>query len=71
MLGYEGFATPDDMQLIQDGKGINDGLTLNQWLDAALQTTANDFDEVPDIVQQSSMFRMQSEEARMFGGGAR
>jgi len=71
MLGYEGFATPDDMQLIQDGKGINDGLTLNQWLDAALQTTANDFDEVPDIVQQSSMFRMQSEEARMFGGGTR
>lgn len=71
MLNYYDMPSPDDLMLIQEGKGIYDGVTVREWFDKTFDTPANDFKEVPDIVKRSSMYRMRSTSARGFGAGKR
>jgi len=71
MLNYYDMPSPDDLMLIQEGKGIYDGVTVREWFDKTFDTPANDFEEVPDIVKRSSMYRMRSTSARQFGAGKR
>ena len=76
MLSYEDFATPDDVMLMQSGQGIYDGPSLTEFLSDIIpddfmeaQIPEDDKQDVPDIVRQSSMFRMQSGVSRRFGTG--
>ena len=76
MLSYEDFATPDDIMLMQSGQGIYDGPSLTEFLSDIIpddfmeaQIPEDDKQDVPDIVRQSSMFRMQSGVSRRFGTG--
>jgi hypothetical protein len=69
IMNYEDFATPEDMQLIQSGQGMYDGPSLSQYLGEAFSTTANDYTQPPEEMQQSSMFSaMSKSQASGFGG---
>jgi len=75
-LSYYDFATPEDSMLIQSGQGIYDGLSLSEHLSELIpddfmeaQIPEDDTSDVPAIVRQSGMFRMQSGVARRFGSG--